>query len=96
MNDRDQIDRLVRALLAAALTGAAELGLVRYVLLPRLARGLTPNQVRWLRETFVTHSAWLVLAMVALAAILALPVLIVALRTARLGPWRPAVPARRA
>jgi hypothetical protein len=88
MNDRDQRDRLVKALLAAALIGVAELGLVRYVLLPRLVQGLTPNQLQWLRGVFVTHTAWFMLAILALAAVLGLPVLIVALRTARLGPWR--------
>ena len=88
MNDRDQRERLVKALLAGSLIGVAELGLVRYVLLPRLARALTPNQVQWLRGAFVTHTMWFLLAIVALAAVLGLPVLIVALRTTRLDPWR--------
>jgi hypothetical protein len=87
MNDRDR-RRLVKALTAAALAGAAEIGVVRYVLLPRLVGALTPNQLQWLRSAFFTHTAWSLLAMVALAATLGLPVLIVALRTAHLGPWR--------
>ncbi len=87
MNDRDKRERLVKALLAAALTGMVELGLVQYVLLPGLARGLTTNQVQWLRETIAGHTTGFLLAIVALTAVLALPVLLVALRIARLGPW---------
>ena len=86
--DRDQRDRLVKALLAATMTGVAELGLLHYVLLPRVAQDLTPNQLQWMRGAFATHTAWFLLAIVALAAVLSLPVLIVALRMARLGPWR--------
>jgi hypothetical protein len=83
MNNPDQPGRLVKALLAAAVTGVAELGVVRYVLLPRLAHALTRDQVQWLRDAFATHTVWFLLSIFALTAVLGLPVLFVALWTAR-------------
>ena len=88
MDDQPQLSLKVKALLAAMVTGLVELGLVRYVVLPRLGQGLSPNQVQWLREAFVTHPIWVLLAILALAAALSVPVLLVALRVSRLGPWR--------
>ena len=73
----------MKALIAAALTGAAMLALVQYVVLPKLARNATPAQRIWLRDAFATHTGWLLLTIVALAAILSLPVLLVALWMAR-------------
>ncbi len=70
---------IVKALLAAAVTGAAMLLLVQNVLLPKLARDVTPAQRIWLRDAFMTHTGWVLFAIVALAAILSLPVLLVAL-----------------
>jgi hypothetical protein len=88
MDDRPQVSLKVKALLAATVTGLVELALVRYVVLPMLAEGLSPNQVQWLREAFVTHPIWALLAILALAIGLSVPVLLVALRVSRLGPWR--------
>ena len=88
MDDRPQLGLKVKALLAATVTGLIELGLVRYVVLPRLAQSLSSKQVPWLREAFVMHPVWVLLAFLALAAGLSLPVLIVALWMSRLGPWR--------
>ena len=91
MRDRDELQRVVKALLAAALTGAGILGLVRYLLLPALARELTTNQVMWLREAFRMHPVWFLLAIFVLCAILGIPVLLVALWTAH----RPALSRKR-
>jgi len=87
MNNRDRW-RFLKALIASAVTGVAEIGVLRYVLLPRIERALAANQIHWLRVAFVTHTAWFLLATLALAAAMGLPVLIVAMRTAHLGPWR--------
>ena len=76
------LDRLIwklKALLAAAVTGAAMLVLVQYVVLPKLARNVTPAQRIWLRDAFMTHTGWFLFANVVLVAILSLPVLLVAL-----------------
>ncbi len=79
MRDPGQVKRIVKALLAAAVTGAAMLALVQYALLPKLARDVTPAQRVWLRDAFMTHTGWFLVAILALAAILSLPVLLVAL-----------------
>ena len=83
MRNVDRVNRKVKALLAAAVTGVAMLALVQYVMLPKLALDVNPAQRIWLRDAFVTHTGWLLLAIVALAAILSLPVLLVALWMAR-------------
>jgi hypothetical protein len=88
MDSREQRQALIRALPVAALTGALLFGVVRYVLMPMVAQGLTLDQLRWLSQAFETHTALVLFAILALAGILALPVMLVALRTARLGPWR--------
>ena len=79
MRKVDRLNRKVKALLAAAGTGAAMLVLVQYVMLPWLAGAMTPDQGIWLRDVFVTHTGWFLLAIVALTAIFSLPVLLVAL-----------------
>ena len=79
MRDLDRLNRKVKALLAAAVTGVAILVLVRYVMLPGVAREMTPAQRMWLRDAFMSNTVWLLFAIVALAAILSLPVLLVAL-----------------
>jgi hypothetical protein len=85
---QDRQPRLVRALVLAALAGSAILGLVRWVIFPALARNLTPPQIQWLRTAFQAHPVWFLLAILALAGLLALPVLLVALWGMRAGPWR--------
>ena len=88
MRNRDELERRVRAVLAAGVTGAAVLAMMQYLVFPRLTRGLTAAEVRWLREAFQTHPGWVLLATVALAAVSGLPVLLAGLWGARLGPWR--------
>ncbi|MBZ5590705.1 MAG: hypothetical protein LAP39_00600 [Acidobacteriia bacterium] len=95
MTNRDQRQRLIKALFAAAVAGACIRGLLHYLLLPALARGLTTAQLKWLRTAFETHPGLFLLAILVLAAALGLPVLLVALRTAHLGPWRDRRAARR-
>ena len=85
---RPQLRRILKVWLTAASMGAVILGLTQYVLLPAVAQRLTPSQLMWLREAFQAHTAWFLLAILVLAAILGLPLLIVALWAARLGPWR--------
>jgi|SRR5690348_17161124 hypothetical protein len=89
---QDQQPRLVRALLLAGVAGSAILGFVRYVCLPALARSMTRAQFQWLRVAFHAHPAWFMLAILALAGLLALPVLLVALWAMRAGPWRESRP----
>jgi predicted PurR-regulated permease PerM len=83
MRDRDRVRRLVKAILAAALTGAGMLGLVRYVVLPLLAQKITDEEIGWLRQAFATHPVWCLLAIFAIAAALGLPALLVAVWTLR-------------
>lgn len=78
LRDLDQLNRKMKALLAAAATGAATLVLLQYAVLPKLARDVSPAQRAWLRDAFRTHTGWVLLAIAALAAIFALPVLLVA------------------
>jgi hypothetical protein len=79
MRDLGQLNRKGKALLAAAVTGAAMLLLVHYAILPKLAQDVTPAQRIWLRDAFMTHTVRFLLTIVALVAILSLPVLLVAL-----------------
>ncbi|MBZ5578924.1 MAG: hypothetical protein LAP40_20375 [Acidobacteriia bacterium] len=85
---RPEPGRVAQAILAAALVGAAILSLVLYGILPRVAGWLSPEQTEWLREAFRTHPYGVLLAILASSGVLSLPVLLVALRVARLGPWR--------
>ncbi|MGC2183500.1 MAG: hypothetical protein WA637_09490 [Terriglobales bacterium] len=72
----------------AGLVGAIIIGLVHYLVLPALAQRLTANQVAWLRETFKTHTLWVLFTILGVSALLGLPVLLVALWAAGIGPWR--------
>jgi sugar phosphate permease len=88
MDDGDQRQRLLKAVLLAGLVGAAIISLMRWVVFPALVRGLTHAQVAWLRQALDTHTVWVLLAILAIGALLGVPVLLVALWAARLGPWR--------
>ena len=79
MRKVDRLNLKVKALLAAAVTGAGMLVLLQYLALPRLEREVSPAQRIWLRYVFMTHTGWFLVAIVALTAIVALPVLFVAL-----------------
>ena len=72
----------------AGLTGAAIMSLVLYVILPAVAQRLTASQVAWLREMFNAHTSIALLTILLAVALLGLPVFLVALWAARLGPWR--------
>jgi hypothetical protein len=80
--------RLVKAVLLAGLTGAAIMSLVLYVILPAAAQRLTAPQIAWLREMFNAHTGLALFAILLAAALLGLPIFLVALWAARLGPWR--------
>ena len=69
----------VKALSLGFLAGFAMLAAVRYVLFPAIGRSLTPSQIQWLRWVFHAHPVWFLLGIAARAAVLALPVLLVAL-----------------
>lgn len=76
------------AIVLGGLTGAAIMSLVLYVILPAATQRLTAPQIAWLREMFNAHTSLMLLALVVAAALLGLPVFLVALWAARLGPWR--------
>jgi lysylphosphatidylglycerol synthetase-like protein (DUF2156 family) len=81
--------RLVaKTMVLAGLTGAAIMSLVLYVILPAAARRLTAPRIAWLREMFNAHTGVALLAILLAVALLGLPVFLVALWAARLGPWR--------
>jgi hypothetical protein len=88
MIHRNERQRLLKAIFLAGLTGTGILALVRYLVLPALRRGLTGAQVEWLRESFQMHPNLVLLTILLAAAILGLPVLLVSLWAARLGPCR--------
>jgi hypothetical protein len=67
--------RLVRALLASAVTGAVVYLLVMHLGLPALQARLTPSQIDWLREVWLRHPAAVLGAIVVAAALSGLPVL---------------------
>lgn len=69
----------MKALIGAALTGAAILTLVKYFLLPNVIVGATPAQREWLRNAFLMHTGWVLAGIVAVAAVFALPILAVTL-----------------
>jgi GNAT superfamily N-acetyltransferase len=77
--------RLLAAVLAAAATGAAMLGLVQFVLLPALIQGLSNAQVDWLRTAFTKHTGWLMTGVLVVSALLSVPVFLVALWVGRSG-----------
>jgi hypothetical protein len=64
------------------------MSLVLYVLFPAATERLTAPQIAWLREMFNAHTSLMLLALLVAAALLGLPVFLVALWAARLGPWR--------
>jgi hypothetical protein len=80
--------RLVKAVALAGLTGAAIMSLVLYVILPAVPQRLTAPQIAWLREMFNAHTSLMLFAIFPAVALLGLPVFLVALWAARLGPWR--------
>ena len=70
-------ERIVRALLACVATGVVVYLIVIRGALPLLTRRLTSEQIEWLRSAFNDHP-WVVLGSLAIiAAVLALPVLVV-------------------
>jgi hypothetical protein len=79
MRDVDRLNRQLKALLAAAVAGLAILALVQYIILPRIAREVSASQRIWLRNAFISHPAWLLFGIVALVAMISLPVLALAL-----------------
>lgn len=85
---RDNPRRLITTIVLAGLTGAAMMSLVLYVILPAATQRLTPPQIAWLREMFNAHTGLMLLALLVAAALLGLPVFLIALWAARLGPWR--------
>jgi uncharacterized membrane-anchored protein len=86
MRDVDRTHLKLKPLLAAVVAGAAMLALVQYVMLPKLARDLAPAQRIWLRNAFLTHSVWVLFAIVALTAVFSLPVLFLSLWIMRRRP----------
>jgi hypothetical protein len=85
---RDDARGLIKTIVLAGLMGAAIMSLVLYVILPAATQRLTAPQIAWLREMFNAHTSLLLLALLVVAALLGLPVFLVALWAARLGPWR--------
>jgi len=67
--------RLVRGAAAGAVADMVIYVLVVHVALPALETRLTRAQVEWLRQAFVQHPLLVLGAIVAIAALLALPVL---------------------
>ena len=67
--------RLVRALLASAITGTAVYLLVMHLGLPALQARLTPSQIAWLREVWQRRPAAVLVAIVVAAGLLAVPAL---------------------
>jgi hypothetical protein len=67
--------RLVRAMLASVATGGIIYLLVMHVALPALGARQAPAQIEWLRQAFAEHPMMILGTIVALAALLAVPVL---------------------
>ncbi len=67
--------RLLRAVVASAATGGAIYLLVMHVALPALVVRLTPVQIAWLRQAFVQYPVAVLGGIIAVAAVLGLPVL---------------------
>jgi hypothetical protein len=82
------VARLVGGLAAAFITGAAIYGLVTALLLPELSARLSAGHIGWLRHAFAAHPAAVLFALLAISAVLALPVLLVFRWV--YGPLRPA------
>jgi hypothetical protein len=76
---------ILRVILAAGLVALVILGLVQYMGLPWLKRGLTPSQIEWLRKAFHAHPVWVLAGIIAVVGILSLPVLLAGLWAARGG-----------
>ncbi len=66
---------LFRAIVASAVTGGAIYVLAIHVVLPALASRFTPAQIGWFRQAFVHHPLPVLGGIVAVAAVLGLPVL---------------------
>jgi len=79
---------IVKAVMLAGLTGGAIMSLVLYLILPAFAQRLTAPQMAWLREMFNANTTLSLFAILVAVALLGLPVFLVALGAARLGPWR--------
>jgi hypothetical protein len=67
--------RLVRAILASAVTGAAIYFLVMHVVFPALVTRLTPARIDVPRQAFAQHPALVLIGIICLSGLLALPVL---------------------
>src|ERR1051325_8332956 len=92
---QDNARRRLQTIVLAGLTAAAIMSLVLYVVLPAATQRLTAPQIAWLREVFNAHTSLLLLALLVAAALLGLPVFLVALWGARLRPWRSYFPGLR-
>jgi len=69
--------KLLRATAASAAAGAGIYLLVMQWALPAVQTGLTPAQIEWIRQAFMHHPAVVLVAIMAIAAVLGLPVLMV-------------------
>ena len=86
MREANRLKEKVKAVLVTAVSGTAMLALVHYGLLPRLGRYVSPAQRSWLRSAFLMHPFGVLLSIVALSAILSLPLLLVSLWIVRRRP----------
>ena len=69
--------KLLRAVVASAAAGAVIYLLVMQWALPAVQTGVTHEQVEWLRDAMKDHLVAVLFAIVAIAALLGLPVLMV-------------------
>jgi hypothetical protein len=69
--------KLLRAVVASAAAGAVIYLLVMQWALPAVQARVTPAQVEWLRDAMKDHLVAVLFAIVAIAALLGLPVLMV-------------------
>jgi sterol desaturase/sphingolipid hydroxylase (fatty acid hydroxylase superfamily) len=69
--------KLVRAIVASAAAGAVIYLLVMQWALPAVQTGITHAQVEWLRDAMKDHLVAVLFAIVAITALLGLPVLMV-------------------
>jgi hypothetical protein len=70
----------LRVLLAAGISGGVTIALLRYVLMPAVERNLTDAQLEWLASTFQSHPYLTMVGIVAVSALLGLPMLLIVLR----------------
>ena len=78
--------RLVAAIVASALTGAAMYLVVMGVAIPAIEARLTSSHVAWLRQAFAQHPVLVLGVILAVSLVLALPVLLVFRWVS--GPWK--------